>query len=252
MTSVRSCPFVGVSLKLHLGHFATERWLNDLSGRARASGALHGVELAVLPAATALTLAASSLKGSQVAYGAQDGFWEDSGPFTGGVSPSSLRELGCRYLEVGHAERRAFFGEDDQIIARKAVAGVRNGLTAIICVGETEQGSVVAAAAECVRQLLNVLTALEETRTRTDVVVAYEPVWAIGAEQPASPDRINAVLATLRRELRTGDRIIYGGSAGPGLFRKLNGADGLFLGRSALSLDTLFTIIAEVGSARRD
>src|SRR2546430_2454453 len=116
-------PFLGVSLKMHLSHAQTEEWLRKV---AKIRPDADQIDVAVLPSFTALGLAAEALKGSGIGFGAQDCFWEDAGAFTGEVSPAVLREMGCAYVEVGHAERRRIFGENNETVARKAVAAARH------------------------------------------------------------------------------------------------------------------------------
>jgi triosephosphate isomerase len=241
-------PFVGVSMKMHLDHASTLRWLTEA---ARVVCGSPGIDIAVLPSATAIESASKILAGSPIAVGAQDCFWEAAGAYTGEISPAVLKELGCDYLEVGHAERRAIFNEQDATVARKAVAGLVHGLTPILCVGETDRCAVERAGEWCVAQLEPVVGAVRD-QGEAALVVAYEPVWAIGAARPAAPAHINGVVAIMRSrlaDLGLPARIIYGGSAGPGLFGQLHGVDGLFLGRSALDPARFACTLDEVREA---
>ena len=213
-----------------------------------------GVDAFVIPDFVSLTAAAELLRGSGVALGAQDASWEDAGAYTGEVSPAVLREAGCSMVELGHAERRRLFGEDDATTARKAAAAARNGLVPLVCVGETTRSgggaqAVERAVEECRPQVEPVLSAVPGG---SEVVLAYEPVWAIGQPEPASPDHVVAVAQRLREiaGARPGTtRILYGGSAGPGLFASLaEGVDGLFLGRFAHDVAALRSVIAELGA----
>ena len=213
-----------------------------------------GVDAFVIPDFVSLTAAAELLRGSGVALGAQDASWEDAGAYTGEVSPAVLREAGCSMVELGHAERRRLFGEDDATTARKAAAAARNGLVPLVCVGETTRAgggaaAVEAAVAECRPQVESVLAAVPDA---SEVVLAYEPVWAIGQPEPASADHVVAVTRRLR-ELAAGragtTRVLYGGSAGPGLFASLaEGVDGLFLGRFAHDPAALREVITELAA----
>ncbi len=235
-----SRPLLGVSLKMYFGPARTLEWCRAVADVARvhpgvASGA---VELLVLPSFVSLPAALEAFAGTGVAVGAQDLFWEDSGPFTGEVSGSDLAALGCAYAEVGHAERRALLGEDDAMIGSKLAAAVRNGLVPVLCVGERTEAGPAAAAHECVDTLESIVGAsgLEEA---PEIVVAYEPVWAIGAERPAGREHVVAVARVIRdwlaeRSPFAAARVIYGGSAGPGTLTELGDVvDGLFLGRFA-------------------
>jgi triosephosphate isomerase len=233
---------IGISLKMYLGVRETRDWLRAVADLSRAR---EHVELFVAPSFLSLAEAVDIVAGTSVRLGAQDVFWEERGPFTGEVSATMLREVGCTYAEVGHAERRRLFGEDDRVTARKAAAAGRAGLVPVVCIGELERSNADAAAHACFAQIDAVLDALPG---HGEVVFAYEPVWAIGASAPAPPDHVVQVAARLRRRFgdRPGSRLIYGGAAGPGLRASLGDAvDGLFLGRFAHDVDNLRAILDE-------
>jgi triosephosphate isomerase len=239
-------PLLGVSLKMFLGYAETVRYLWALAARAEE---FEAVDVFVLPSFPALAQARLAFAGSSVSFGAQDGHWEERGAFTGCVSPSMLAELGCRYVEVGHAERRRDFCEDDDMVGRKAAAAARSGLVPIVCVGEQRQGD---GAVSHVRTQAD--AALSSIPEAADVVIAYEPVWAIGATMTADNSDIAAVVAALRAGAsgRTGSvRILYGGSVAPGSAHRLaeTGVDGVFVGRGALDIDDLRQVA--VGLAAR-
>lgn len=243
---------VGVSLKTYLGLAETDRWLRAVADLARSTGAADRVDLFVLPSYLSIGAAGELLAGTGVRYGSQDVGEADAGPFTGEVSAPMLREAGCAYAAVGHAERRRMFGEDDAMTARKAAAAARAGLVPVVCVGEVARSGVGEAVAECLGQLTPVLAAVPPD---AEVVVAYEPVWAIGAAEPADSARVLQIACRLRPVLQSRpgrSRLIYGGSAGPGLFASLaEGLDGLFLGRFAHDIDNLAAVLAEVSPAGR-
>ncbi|SDT47859.1 triose-phosphate isomerase family protein [Microlunatus soli] len=249
--------FLGVSLKMYLDHEATLRWVTDVVATADSEPAVRDgrVRVAVLPTFVSVDAVAAATRGTPVAVGAQDLAWADHGAFTGEVSGRDLASLGCRYVEVGHAERRQLFGEDDKIIASKLAAAARNGLIPILCVGEQDHLSPERAVDLCRQQ---VLSALAEVDSGLDeLIIAYEPVWAIGAEQPADADHVRAVCRQLRAGLaddhRTEQvRVIYGGSAGPGLLTELGDAvDGLFLGRFAHDPEAFGRVIGEAAAMGR-
>jgi triosephosphate isomerase len=229
---------LGVSLKMYFSPRRTVEWCTAVAELARRHRAVSSgaASLFVLPAFSSLTAAIDIFADTAVSVGAQDLFWEDRGPYTGEVSGTDLRDLGCSYVEVGHAERRYLLGEDDAAVNRKLAAAARNSLTPVLCIGEHEIGSPEEAAATCIRQLEAALDGVDDA---SPLVVAYEPNWAIGAEHSASADHVAAVSGRLRDWLRTrpgfkASRVIYGGSAGPGLLETLGGSvDGLFLGRFA-------------------
>ncbi|TLD21937.1 hypothetical protein PspLS_08241 [Pyricularia sp. CBS 133598] len=190
---------------------------------------------------------------SPILPGAQDCYSEDAGAYTGEVSPAVLAEVGCRIVELGHAERRRLFAETDATTAAKAAAVVRNGMIPLVCVGETaRQDDISAAVADVAAQVQAVMAAVPDD---AEVVLAYEPVWAIGAAQPAAAEYVVSVTRGIRElecvRAREGPvRILYGGSAGPGLFEKLkDGVDGLFLGRFAHDPEQFIRTIQEVSEA---
>lgn len=211
------------------------------------------IDLFVIPDFVTLMSSKELLKKTSVLLGAQDTFWESKGAYTGEVSPLILSQAGAKIVEVGHAERRRIFHETDEEVGKKAAAAVANGLIPLVCIGEKTHGQVASAAVgmaiqECKPQIQAVLSAIPD---EAEIILAYEPVWAIGASQPAGADHVVAVTKELRKmvEGRTGQvRILYGGSAGPGTFQKLkDGVDGLFLGRFAHDIKNLEQVIQELG-----
>ncbi|KAL8654810.1 MAG: hypothetical protein Q9226_003293 [Calogaya cf. arnoldii] len=192
-----------------------------------------------------------------ILLGAQNCHYEDTGPFTGEVSPLMLKQLGCSIVELGHAERRAPpFSETEEMIALKAQAAIRNNLIPLICIGERSRSTVASesvgiAIRECGAQIKAILDAVPADK---DIIFAYEPVWAIGAEKPAPSYYIVTVVGQLKRMVqgRQGAvRWLYGGSAGPGIWGDLKGAvDGLFLGRFAHDVGNVETILREVAESK--
>ncbi len=184
----------------------------------------HGAaELAVCPPAVYLMKIGGMLDGSDVALGAQNVCDHESGAYTGEISAAMLRECGCRYVIVGHSERRTLYGESDQLVAARFAMAVQSGLAPILCVGETlyerEQGVTEAVVA---RQLDAVIERCG-IEALGSAVIAYEPVWAIGTGIVASPEQAQAVHAFIRGKLAAGKaeigqrvRILYGGSMNPG------------------------------------
>ena len=240
---------VGVSLKMYFGHRQALDWCASVAELAHAHPAVASgaVELFVIPGDLAVPSAVEILAGSRVIVGAQDLATADNGAYTGEVSGVELAEVGVGVVEVGHAERRSLFGETDEIVAQKTAAALRNGIAPVLCIGESAKSEAADAAAECLRQLASALDGARAGR----VIVAYEPVWAIGAAEPAPAEYIRAVSAILRAHVATldgrdGSVVIYGGSAGPGLLTELGGdVDGLFLGRFAHDTAALGRVIDE-------
>jgi triosephosphate isomerase (TIM) len=167
-----------------------------------------------------LTETASTLAGSDIRWGAQDVSQHAQGAYTGEVSAAMLAELGCRYAIVGHSERRAYHGESDELVAAKAQAALARGVTPIVCVGESLAEREAGQTEDVVkRQLSAVIHTL--AHCAAEMVVAYEPVWAIGTGRTASPEQAQAVHAVLRAQLQAATgrgqamRILYGGSVKP-------------------------------------
>lgn len=245
---------LGVSLKLYLDVVQTTRWAQSVAELAGTHPAVQDgtVRLVVLPSLPALAAVRDALTGTPVALGAQDLFWEDRGAFTGAVSGVDLRQVGCAYVEIGHAERRSVFHESDAVTGKKLRAAFRNGLTPILCVGERICAPVAQAAQECVRQLDIALESVHDGPH--DLVVAYEPVWAIGGQEPAPAESVIAVCHALRDHMLTLPQlgrctVIYGGSAQPGSLTALAcGVDGLFLGRFAHDPAQLARMVDEAAS----
>lgn len=195
---------------------------------------------------------------STIWVGAQDAYHEDHGSFTGEVSPRVLAQAGARLIEMGHAERRRLFGETDAWVVQKARAAARNNLIPLVCIGEQhKEGGVDNAVQECWQQVKDALEGPDRIDDDKEIVLAYEPVWAIGKTEPASAEHVVAVTKAIRARVqqtqRTGVvRILYGGSAGPGLFTKLqDGVDGLFLGRFAHDPKAFLETIKEVGGGQK-
>ncbi|KAI3396604.1 hypothetical protein diail_11856 [Diaporthe ilicicola] len=245
---------VGVSTKMYFSAQRTTQYVADVVAQLAMASGLGALDVFILPDAITLTSVVSQVQSSSVPVlvGAQDAFWEDAGSYTGEVSPAVLAEVGCRIVEVGHAERRGLFRETDADTARKAAAAARNGLIPLVCVGERTKGVVSMAVGQCATQVESVMAAVADA---AEVVLAYEPVWAIGAAEPAAAEHVVGVVSALRelpcvKERNGTVRIIYGGSAGPGLFQKLkDSADGLFLGRFAHDPESFVKTVCEVSAA---
>ncbi|XWW94811.1 hypothetical protein V2A60_002759 [Cordyceps javanica] len=248
---------VGLSSKMYFSYDKTQNYTTDVLARLSTlpPELLARIDVFILPDFVTVGATAAQVRatGLPVWTGAQDCHWEDSGSFTGEVSPSVLRAAGARIVAVGHAERRRLFGEDDAVTAAKAAAASRNGLVPLVCVGEkTRSDDTAAAVDECRPQVEAVARALADD---AELVLAYEPVWAIGAAEPAGNAHILAVVAGLRaldcvRDRKGTTRVVYGGSAGPGLFERLKtGLDGLFLGRFAHDPDRFVQTVKEVAEA---
>ncbi|KAH6717236.1 triosephosphate isomeras-like protein [Leptodontidium sp. MPI-SDFR-AT-0119] len=245
-TPGRSQRTVGVSLKMYFSFSQTTEYILACAPLGPRALALD-VDIFIIPDFLSLTSCSTTLRleAPTIRLGAQDCFWEDSGAYTGEVSPAVLKSIGCSLVELGHAERRRLFGETDEQVARKARAAERNGLMPLVCIGEKSHGAVDEAVRECKPQIESILDVTSE-----EVIFAYEPVWAIGQPEPADSEYVVAVVKELRKLCgqRT-VRFLYGGSAGPGTFEKIKEAvDGLFLGRFGHDPERFAQVISEVGS----
>jgi triosephosphate isomerase len=212
------------------------------------------VEVAVAPSFTALASAAQVLGGSSVRVASQDVFWAESGAFTGEVSARMLKDAGCHMAIVGHSERRQYFQETDESVNKKAAALGKEGLIPIVCVGETlaeRQGGVTFQVVE--RQIREGLKDLP-AKDPLSVVVAYEPVWAIGTGQTATPQQAQEVHAFIRKllgqvfssSLAQGIRVLYGGSVKPDNTAELmamGDVDGALVGGASLEVSSFIQII---------
>lgn len=237
---------VGVSLKMYFGHREARAWFARVAEAvARHPAIADGtVEFFVIPTYLQIESAFEAFDGTGAIIGAQDAAAEDSGPFTGEVSPAELAEIGVGVVEIGHAERRRLFGETDDVVRAKTRAALRNRLRPVLCIGEAERVDAAEAAAQTVAQLHDALDGAPDG----PLIVAYEPVWAIGAPEPAPVAHIRTVTLALRDAVaaRPGTFVIYGGSAGPGLLTELGDAvHGLFLGRFAHDVDNLIAVLDE-------
>src|SRR4028119_160957 len=170
-------------------------------------------EVVICPPFTALDAISRSLHGSLVQLGAQNIHWEDNGAFTGEVAGSMLSEIGVRYVIVGHSERRQYFGETDETVNKRLLAAQRHGLTPILCVGETKQQR------DAGETELLITTQLKKDLVDVDqqnLIIAYEPIWAIGTGDTCEALEANRVIGLIRSQLKVSDvPIQYGGSVKP-------------------------------------
>ncbi len=222
--------------------------------RAVAADSAGEAEVALAPPFTALSAVAEALRGTPVALAAQNMHWEREGAFTGEISSLMLRDIGCRYAIVGHSERRQLFGETDEGVARKSVAAFAHGLLPIACVGETLAEREAGRTMEVVeRQVERALRELSPDQVAA-LVVAYEPVWAIGTGRNATPEQAQDVHAAIRRMVSrshgeapaAGLRILYGGSVKPenvGALMAQADVDGALVGGASLSAPGFLKIV---------
>lgn len=246
-------PIIAGNWKMHKTITEAVAFARDLK-LALAAGTGAGTEVVVCPAFTALVRVAEALQGTGIAVGAQDVHWEEKGAFTGEVSPAMLKDAGCHYVIVGHSERRQFFGETDERVNRKVKAALSCGLVPIMCVGETLEEREAGITEKVVRaQTKAGLDGLEPEQVAA-VVIAYEPVWAIGTGKTASEGDAQQVIGYIRGLVKDwygtaaaeALRIQYGGSVKPeniaGLMA-MPDIDGALVGGASLKVESFVKII---------
>ena len=234
---------VFVSTKTYLGYAQSLAWLERVRALVgeRPWVAQANLRLAVFPAFPVIPAATQLFASSPISVGAQN-VSIGAGPITGEVTAGLLAEIGAVYVEIGHAERRALAHETDEDIASKVAASVAAGLTPLLCVGESVRQST----ADTVSVVLGQIeSALALTGPDISLVIAYEPVWAIGASQPADAGFVNEVVTALRERMPWPWPVLYGGSAGPGLLAALPAVSGLFLGRFAHDPENFARVLDE-------
>jgi triosephosphate isomerase len=212
------------------------------------------VEVALLPPFTSLWPVSQTLKGSDIGVGAQNIYWEDRGAFTGEISPLMVSGW-CRYALIGHSERRHIFGESDEMVGRKVKAALRHGLRPLVAVGETLEEHDLGRTADVLGRQVPAALAGIDTAEGARLVVAYEPVWAIGTGKTATPEQAQSSCAMIRElagkalgaEVAAGLRILYGGSVTPASAAELLAqpdVDGALVGGASLVAVDFLTIVA--------
>jgi len=252
-------PLIAGNWKMNLGR----REARELARKvADAAAELRECTAVLIPPFTALEVVREAIEGSTVALGAQDLFWEDAGAFTGEVSGPMLKDAGCAYVLVGHSERRQLLGETDESVNRKVRAALKAGLSPIVCIGEVLAERDAGRTLERIdEQLVRGLADIPDS-DMARLVVAYEPVWAIGTGRTATPAQAEEVHAHIRARLRetygndaAGCAIIYGGSVKPDnsypLFREKD-IDGFLVGGASLGELSFLGIAREALRACRE
>ena len=217
---------------------------------------LQGVEVVIAPPFTAVHAAAEAVRNSIIAVAAQDVFWEKEGAYTGEVSAAMVREAGAEYVIIGHSERRQYFGETDATVNRKTVAALGAGLVPIVCIGETlEQRERNETFGVLDRQITQGLDGLTGTQVGS-LVIAYEPVWAIGTGRTATAQQAEEAHQHIRQRLRAGFggdaadtcHILYGGSVKPDNIAELMAqpdVDGALVGGASLDVKSFHQIVTK-------
>lgn len=210
-------------------------------------------EVVIFPPFTALETVADAIDGKHVGYGAQDLHWEDKGAFTGAVSGAMIADICAEYVLVGHSERRTIFGENEKIVASKIIAAYRNGLKPMLCVGENLAEREAGKTARKINMQLKSALRVISAEDAENLVVAYEPIWAIGSGKAATPEDALEVCTLIREKIGkifTPDiarkvRILYGGSVNEknAASFNLSGIDGVLVGGASLNADTFAAIV---------
>lgn len=238
--------------KLNKTAAETRRFLIELKNKL--AGIESSASVLICPPFVSLETAVDATRGTDVAVGAQNVYWERSGAFTGEVSPEMLEAIGVGYVLIGHSERRALFGETDESVNRKLKAVLATSMTPVVCVGEVleqrESGQTEAVVAGQVRGALDGIAADHGGR----IVLAYEPVWAIGTGKTASPEMANDAHGLIRRTIdgilggaaADGTSILYGGSVKPDNAASLmseSDIDGVLVGGASLDVASFAAIV---------
>jgi triosephosphate isomerase len=215
---------------------------------------ISDIDIVIAPPFTALQAVSREIEGSNITLGAQNVFWEASGAFTGEVSPPMVRDVGCRYVIIGHSERRQYFGETNESVHKKIEASLAVGLFPIVCVGEALGEREAGKTFDLVR--VQVSRCLEgfSREEMENITIAYEPIWAIGTGKTATPQQAEEVHAFIREQLGTlfeqqvSDRvrIQYGGSVNPDNISDLMAQpsiDGALVGGASLKAESFLSIV---------
>ncbi|MBI5467078.1 MAG: triose-phosphate isomerase [Candidatus Kerfeldbacteria bacterium] len=252
-----STPLIVANWKMQLGVAESAERALDL--KTRLSGAKGRFQVVVCPSFLSMAGVKKALRGSTMKLGAQDVFWDERGAYTGEVSPVNLREIGAEYVIIGHSERRQLLGETDSMVGRKVISALGHGLTPILCVGETaherNEGRHELVVA---RQIISALKTAPPPMGNGRLYIAYEPIWAIGTGEPASPEQALAMhdlirqtlielysLAQVERSFRT----LYGGSVTADNVNQYIGPKayhGALVGTASLQPESFVTVIKHI------
>jgi triosephosphate isomerase len=247
-------PFIAGNWKMNMNRTSAAALAE---GVAKATAAIEGVDLAVCPPSCYLETVGRAIAGSKVALGGQNMYYEKEGAFTGEISASMLCDLGCKYVILGHSERRHVLGETDADINKKVHAALAAGLTPIVCVGELLAEHEAGRTLDVIRRQFDGSLAGLSAEQMAKLVIAYEPVWAIGTGKVATPRQAEEVHLDLRKIMaerynqKVADKVCiqYGGSVKPDNAADLLGQpniDGALVGGASLKVDQFLGIIAGV------
>ena len=240
-------PFIAANWKMNKTIPETRDFLSAFIPEVKE---VKDVDIVIAPPFTSLTAAAEKLKNTNIILAAQDMFYEEKGAYTGEVSPLMLTDIGCRYVIIGHSERRQYFNEIDEIVNRKIKAAKKAGLGVILCIGESLEEREAGKTFHVLEREID--KGLHETDIEK-IVIAYEPIWAIGTGKTATPEQAQEAHAYIRERLRLkyGNRaddicIIYGGSATPENVDSLMACkdlDGALVGGASLKVESFTRLV---------
>ncbi|MBI4314174.1 MAG: triose-phosphate isomerase [Candidatus Omnitrophica bacterium] len=247
-------PIVAGNWKMHKTNLEARKLTQAI---VKALGKVRGVDVVIAPAFTALETVGKGLEKSSVSLAAQNCHWDPQGAYTGEVSLSMIKALGAEYVIVGHSERRKYFADTDEIVAKKAEAAFRNSLTPIVCIGETLEERDADQTSAVVERQLQIGLGLIPAESAASLIIAYEPVWAIGTGRNATPAQAQEVHAFIRKylekkwskETAENIRIQYGGSVKVENARQLfsqRDVDGFLIGGASLDAVGFSTIVKDV------
>jgi len=244
-------PYICGNWKLNKTIAEAVDFVNTLKGEI---AGINDVEVGIGAPFTCLSALSDACKGTNIASGAEDCYWEESGAFTGEVAPSMIKDAGCSFVIIGHSERRQFFGETNETVNKKVKAALAAGLQAIVCVGEMLEERKAGKANDVVKDhIVGGLEGLSAEQMK-NVVIAYEPVWAIGTGETATPAQAQEIHAFARSVLKDmfgevvaeATRIQYGGSVKPDNVKELMACadvDGALVGGAALKPDSFAALV---------
>lgn len=251
--------YVLANWKMHQGQAAARQWVDVVGSGLKDQETAH-IEPVVMPPYTALAAVGDAIQGTHIRLGAQDVYPQPEGSVTGEIGTNLLTDLGVQYVLIGHSERRHLLGEDDAAVARKVAQVLAAGMTPVVCVGEdaTERGEGRTDGA--IRRQTGGAVEAVAAASLVRIIWAYEPVWAVGTDEPATPQQASEAAATLRSVLRSrfGEEaqaaschVLYGGSvdvANIGSFAHSPGVDGVLVGRSSLDAGRFLRMLLAIGS----
>jgi triosephosphate isomerase len=259
-TPSKKRPFIAGNWKMHM----TGPEARDLAAAiVKAAESLKEAQIVILPPFTALSETAKVIAGTAVALGAQNLFWEDKGAYSGEISGPMIAAAGCRYVMIGHSERRQYFGETDETVSKRIAAAFRAGLLLIVCIGETLAERESGKTWDILNAQIEGGLAGVEAESFSRLVIAYEPIWAIGTGRTATPAQAEEAHAAIRGRLeeRYGKTaadyaiVLYGGSVKPAnayaLFRERD-IDGFLVGGASLEASSFAEIAREAIRAYKE